>query len=169
MVNALREQGEAFGDGVNDLPAMRQAQLSITRKSSSPAALSVADIILLENSSHALLRVLDRGQRIANSLLDVLKLYLNQVGYLLLLILAIWGLDHGFPNQSKQGTLITIASVILPSLALVLWAPAGVVPRAHLGWLLARFVIPSAVTTVPRRRQSIASSCSRQVMWPTPN
>ncbi len=149
MVNALREQGEAvavFGDGVNDLPAMRQAQLSITRKSSSPAALSVADIILLEDSSHALLRVLDRGQRIANSLLDVLKLYLNQVGYLLLLILAIWGLDHGFPNQSKQGTLITIASVILPSLALVLWAPAGVVPRAHLGWLLARFVIPSAVT-----------------------
>ena len=149
VVNALREQGEAvavLGDGLNDLPAMRQAQLSITRKNSSPAALSVADIILLENSSQALLRVLGRGQRIANGLLDVLKLYLNQVGYLTLLILAIWGLDQGFPYQSKQGTLITIASVILPSLALVLWAPAGLVPRAGLGWLLARFVVPSAVT-----------------------
>jgi cation-transporting ATPase E len=149
VVDALREQDEAvavIGDGVNDLPAMRQAQLSITRKNSSPAALSVADIILLEDSSQALLRVLDRGQRIANGLLDVLKLYLNQVGYLTLLILAIWGMDQGFPYQSKQGTLITIASIILPSLALVLWAPAGVVPRTRLGWLLARFVVPSAVT-----------------------
>jgi magnesium-transporting ATPase (P-type) len=149
VVNALRDQGEAvavLGDGVNNLPAMRQAQLSITRKNSSPAALSVADIILLENSSQALLRVLERGQRIANGLLDVLKLYLNQVGYLTLLILAIWGLDQGFPYQSKQGTLITFASVILPSLALVVWAPAGVVPRTHLAWLLARFVVPSAVT-----------------------
>jgi cation-transporting ATPase E len=149
VVNTLREEGEAvavLGDGVNDLPAMRQAQLSITRKNSSPAALSVADIILIENSSQALLRVFGRGQRIANGLLDVLKLYLNQVGYLTLLILAIWGLEQGFPYQSKQGTLITIASVILPSLALVLWAPAGVVPRAGIGWLLARFVIPPAVT-----------------------
>jgi cation-transporting ATPase E len=149
VVNALRAQGEAvavIGDGVNDLPAMRQAQLSITRKNSSPAALSVADIILLENSSKVLLRVLDRGQRIANGLLDVLKLYLNQVGYLTLLLLAIWGMGQGFPYQSKQGTLITIASIILPSLSMVLWAPAGVVPRAGLGWLLARFVVPSAVT-----------------------
>ena len=149
VVNALRAQGEAvavIGDGVNDLPAMRQAQLSITRKNSSPAALSVADIILLENSSKVLLRVLDRGQRIANGLLDVLKLYLNQVGYLTLLLLAIWGMGQGFPYQSKQGTLITIASIILPSLAMVLWAPVGVVPRAGLGWLLARFVVPSAVT-----------------------
>jgi magnesium-transporting ATPase (P-type) len=149
VVDALREQGEAvavLGDGVNDLAAMRQAQLSIARKNSSPAALSVADIILLEDSSQALLRVFDKGQRIANGLLDVLKLYLNQVGYLTLLILAIWGMEQGFPYQSKQGTLITIGSVILPSLALVLWAPAGVVPRTHLGWLLARVVVPSAMT-----------------------
>ncbi len=149
VVNALRDLGEAvavIGDGVNDLPAMRQATLSITRKSSSPAALSVADIILLEDSSWTLLRVLDRGQRIANGLLDVLKLYLNQIAYLTLLILAIWGTGQGFPYQSKQGSLITIASVILPSLALVLWAPAGVVPRTRLGWLLVRFVAPSAVT-----------------------
>ena len=149
VVDVLRAQGEAVavvGDGVNDLQAMRQANLSITRQSSSPAALSVADIILLEDSSQALLRVLDKGQRIANGLLDILKLYLNQIAYLTLLILVIWGAGLGFPYQSKQGSLITIVSVILPSLALSLWAPAGVVPRTHLGRLLARFVAPAAVT-----------------------
>ena len=149
VVDALRARGEAVavvGDGVNDLQAMQRANLSITRQSSSPAALSVADIILLEDSSQALLRVLAKGQRIANGLLDILKLYLNQVGYLTLLILVIWGAGLGFPYQSKQNSLITVVSVILPSLALSLWAPAGVVPRAHLGRLLARFAAPSAVT-----------------------
>jgi magnesium-transporting ATPase (P-type) len=149
VVDALRAQGGAVavvGDGVNDLQAMQRANLSITRQSSSPAALSVADIILLEDSSQALLRVLDKGQRIANGLLDILKLYLNQVGYLTLLILIIWGAGLGFPYQSKQGSLITVVSVLLPSLALSLWAPAGVVPRTHLGRLLARFVAPAAVT-----------------------
>jgi cation-transporting ATPase E len=149
VVDALRARGEAVavvGDGVKDLPAMQQANLAITRHSSSPAALSVADIILLEDSFQALLRVLDKGQRIANGLLDILKLYLNQIAYLTLLILVIWGAGLGFPYLSKQASLITIVSVILPSLALSLWAPAGVVPRTHLGRLLARFVAPAAVT-----------------------
>ena len=149
VVDALRDQGEAvavMGDGVNDLPAMRRAHLSITRQSSSPATLSVADIVLLEGSPRVLLRVLDRGQRIANGLLDVLKLYLNQIAYLTLLILALWGTGIGFPYQSKQGSLITIASVILPSVGLSLWASPGIVPRTRLGWLLARLVAPAAVT-----------------------
>jgi hypothetical protein len=149
VVDALRAQGASvavLGDGVDDLPAMQQANLSITQQSSSPAALSLADIILLEDSSQTLLRVLDKGQRIANGLLGILKLYLNQIAYLTLLVLVIWGAGLGFPYQSKQASLITIVSVILPSLALSLWAPAGVVPRMHLGRLLARFVAPAAVT-----------------------
>jgi magnesium-transporting ATPase (P-type) len=148
VVEALRQQGETVavvGDGVGDLQAMQQAHLSITRQSSSPAALSVADIVLLEDSPRAMLRVLEKGQRIANGLLDVLKLYLTQISYLILLILAIWGMGIGFPYQSKQGSLITIVSVILPSAGLSLWAAAGVVPRTGLGWLLARFVGPAAV------------------------
>ncbi|MGD9146555.1 MAG: HAD family hydrolase [Anaerolineae bacterium] len=149
VVKALRQQGEAVavvGDGVNDLQAMQQAHLSITRQSSSPAALSVADIVLLEDSPRAMLQVLEKGQRIANGLLDILKLYLTQIIYLILLILAIWGMGIGFPYQSKQGSLITIVSVVLPSAGLSLWAAAGVVPRTRLGWLLARFVGPAAVT-----------------------
>ena len=149
VVEALREQGEVVtvvGDGISDLAAMRQAHLSVTRQSSSPATLSIADIVLLRDSPRALRIVLDKGQRIANGLLDILKLYLVQITYLGLLILSIWGTGLGFPYQSKQGSLITIVSVILPSLGLSLWAPAGVLPRTRLGWLLARFVVPAAVT-----------------------
>jgi hypothetical protein len=62
------------------------------------------------------------------------------------LVVAIWGTGLGFPYQSKQGSLITIVSVVLPSLGLSLWAPSGVLPRTRLGWLLARVVAPAAVT-----------------------
>jgi hypothetical protein len=46
-------------------------------------------IVLLEDSAQVLLPVLDREQRSANGLLDILKLYLNQVVYLTLLVLII--------------------------------------------------------------------------------
>jgi magnesium-transporting ATPase (P-type) len=149
VVTVLREQGEAVavvGDGVNDLPAMRQAGLSIARQSSSQAALGLADIVLLEDSPGVLLRVLEKGQRIVNGLLDVLKLYLAQILYLVVLIVAIRLTAAGFPYVSKQGSLIGIVTLSIPALGLSLWATAGVLHSARLGQRLARFVGPAAVT-----------------------
>jgi cation-transporting ATPase E len=149
VVATLREQGEAVavvGDGVNDLPAMRQAGLSIARQSSSQAALGAADIVLLEDSPGVLLRVLEKGQRIVNGLLDVLKLYLTQISYLVVLIAAIRLAADGFPYVSKQGSLIGIVTLSIPALGLSLWATGGVLHSARLGQRLARFVGPAAVT-----------------------
>ena len=149
IVRTLRNQGEAValvGDSVKDVPGMRQASLSIARHSSSQAALSVADIILLEDSPKALLDVLEKGQRIANGLLDVLKLYLVQMLYLTLLILLIWVFAHGFPYASKQGTIIAVVTVSLPAAALSLWAAPGMLPTRRLNRILARFVVPAALT-----------------------
>jgi cation-transporting ATPase E len=106
----------------------------------------VADIVVLEESPKALLTVLDKGQRIVNGLLDVLKLYLTQVLYLSLLIAAIWIVSNGFPYLSGQGTIIAMATVSLPSIGLSLWASAGILPSADLRWILARFIGPAAVT-----------------------
>jgi magnesium-transporting ATPase (P-type) len=149
VVEAVRHEGRAVatvGDGVNDLPALLQSNLAIARQASSQAALSVADIVVLEESPKALLTVLDKGQRIVNGLLDVLKLYLTQVLYLSLLIAAIWIVSNGFPYLSGQGTIIAMATVSLPSIGLSLWASAGILPSADLRWILARFIGPAAVT-----------------------
>jgi magnesium-transporting ATPase (P-type) len=149
VVAALRHGGESvavIGDAVADLPAMRQANLAVSRKSSTQAALSVSDIVLLEDSPAVLSVVLQKGQKIVNGLMDVLRLNLTQVLYLALLIVAIRLLAYGFPYRSGQGTVITIATIALPSLGLSLGAAAGLVPKSHLGRLLARFVLPSALT-----------------------
>ncbi len=149
LVQALREGGESVavvGDGVTDLPALQQANLAICRHSSTQAALSVADIVLLGTSPKVLLDVLDRGQRIVHRLLDVLKLNMTQVLYLALLIVAIWVLKAGFPYAGAQGTAVSIITVTLPSLALAFWAPGGVVASKRFGRALIRFMVPAALT-----------------------
>jgi cation-transporting ATPase E len=149
VVTTLREDGElvaVVGDGVNDLAAMGQANLAVARRSSSQAALSVADILLLEDSPSALSRVLDKGQRIVHGLLDVLKLNLTFVVNLALLILGLRLVSAGFPYQSIQGTVIQIVTVALPSVGLSLWAASGVLASEKFGRLLARFVAPASIT-----------------------
>ena len=149
VVTTLREDGElvvVVGDAVDELAAMGQANLAIARRSSSQAALSVADILLLEDSPTALSRVLDKGQRIVHGLLDVLKLNLTFVVSLALLILGLWLASAGFPIQSMQGTVIQVVTVALPSAGLSLWAASGVLANVKFGPLLARFVAPASIT-----------------------
>jgi cation-transporting ATPase E len=134
------------GDSVNDVPAMVQANLAVTHQNSSQAAQSVADILLLENSLRVLERVLEKGQRIVNGLLDILKLYLTQVLYLALLISAIQIIGFGFPVRGIQLTVITTVSITIPSLGLTLWANPGVLYGKSLRKSLSHFVIPAAVT-----------------------
>jgi len=149
LVGALRDRDEkvAFiGDGVADVPGMRQANLSITGQGSSQAALSVADIVLLKDSAKVLLDVLNKGQRIVNGLLDVLRLYLTQMLYLMTLIIVLRVAVGGFPYISKQGTIIAVITLSLPGVALSLWASPGILPTKDLRWLLLRFAIPAAIT-----------------------
>lgn len=149
VVGALRADDQfvaVLGDGVNDVPALRQADLALAMQTSSQAAMSQADIILLEDSPTALQRVLDKGQRIVKGLLDILKIYLAQVTYLALLILAIRFISVGFPYTAAQGTAIATFTLTIPSVGLTLWAASGVMNSASLSRILSRFVIPAAIT-----------------------
>jgi magnesium-transporting ATPase (P-type) len=148
-VAALRAKGQyvaMVGDAVNDVPAMREANLATSYKGSSPAAQSVADIILLENKLWVLNRVLDKGQRIVNGLLDLLKLYLTQVTYLALIIIGILLFGIGFPVRGMQLTIITTVTITIPSLGLTLWANPGVLHGDSLRKSLAHFIIPASLT-----------------------
>jgi cation-transporting ATPase E len=149
VVADLRAEGQhvaMVGDSVNDVPALMQANLAVTYQLSSQAAQSVADIILLENSLSVLERVLEKGQRIVNGLLDILKLYLTQVFSLALLITAIQIIGFGFPIRGIHLTVITTVAITIPSLGLTLWANPGVLYGKSLRKSLSHYVIPAAIT-----------------------
>jgi cation-transporting ATPase E len=150
IVTILREQGEhvaTVGDSISDLSAMKAAHLSITTRGSSQAALSRADIVLLKSSLDVLPTVVQQGQKIVSGLLDILKLNLTQVGYLLLLIVAMVLSGRGiFYYHPTQGGVVIFFTLILPSVGLTLWATAGAIPRQRMSLQLVRFVIPAAFT-----------------------
>ena len=149
VVGALRANDQfvaVLGDGVKDVPALRMADLAIAMQTSSQAAMSQADIILLEDSPDALQRVLEKGQRIVKGLLDILKLYLTQVVYLALLIISMRVFSLGFPYSAAQGSAIAIFTLTIPSLGLTFWASSGVMNSANLRRILGRFVLPAALT-----------------------
>ena len=150
IVQALRHQGERvamIGERADDVASMSAANLSIALQDSSQAALATADIVLLDDSFQGFPTVLHEGQRIVNGLLDVLKISLVQIGYILLLNVAMILVSPLSPYyHPSQGTAITIFTVIIPSLGLSWWASAGQVPRHFMRSRMLRFVIPAAVT-----------------------
>jgi cation-transporting ATPase E len=146
LVDALRGRGyyvAMIGDGVNDVLSLKKANLGIAMQSGSQAARGVADIVLTEDSFAALAPAVEEGQRILNGMQDILRLFLSRimtVGLLVVTSLVI-GL---FPIDLRNGSVLTLFTVGIPTALLAIWAQPGKRTKESLGRTLARFVIPAA-------------------------
>jgi cation-transporting P-type ATPase E len=148
LVRALRRRGHHVamtGDGVNDVLALKQANLGVAMLSGSQATRAVADIVLLNDSFAVLPHAFREGQRIRNGMQNILKLFLTRVLCVTLLILSI-GVIGGFPFAPKQASLLALFTVGIPTLALAAWARPGPSSRRGLVRSLLHFVLPAALT-----------------------
>ncbi|HWE61213.1 MAG TPA: HAD-IC family P-type ATPase [Chloroflexota bacterium] len=146
LVEALRGQGHyvaMIGDGVNDVLSLKKADLAIAMQSGSQAARGVADIVLVNDSFASLAPAVLEGQRISNGMQAILKLYLARLSTMALVIVS--ALVVGiFPLDVRNGSVITLLTVGIPSILLVLWAPPGIRSRTSLRRDLWHFVVPAA-------------------------
>jgi magnesium-transporting ATPase (P-type) len=149
IVASLRHQGEyvgVVGTSKADFNIMRQAHISISNSGSDPRLLGNSDIVLVKNSLEALPSVLRKGQQIVNGTLGVLKLNLNQILYLLFLLVSMFiAGERTFYYTPVQGTAIGIFTVILPSVGLGFWSTAKAVNRSNMHQQLVHFVTPAAI------------------------
>src|SRR5262249_51393315 len=75
LIRALRARGHyvaMVGDGINDVLALKEAQLGVALNGGSQAARAVADLVLLDDAFSILPRAFLEGQRIVNGMRDVL-------------------------------------------------------------------------------------------------
>jgi cation-transporting ATPase E len=135
------------GSGVDEVSTLMQADLAVAMQGGSQAALGAADIVLLEDSLEGLGGVLRGGERIVNGTMNVMKLSLTQIAYMVLVLFAISALNIGLIYHPSQGSIIAMATLTIPAVVLAFWAPAKAIPEGGLGGSLARFVLPAAMTT----------------------
>jgi len=153
MVRALQSRGRTVamtGDGVNDVLALKDADMGIAMGSGSSASRAVAQLVLLDDRFSTLPRVVAEGRRVINNIERVANLFLTKAAYAVLLTVLVGLFGVPFPFLPKQLTLIGTVSIGIPGFFLAL-APddslvrPGFLPRV-LRWSLPAGTAAAAVT-----------------------
>jgi cation-transporting ATPase E len=144
MVGALQARGHTVamtGDGVNDVLALKDADIGVAMGSGSPATRAVAQIVLLDDRFATLPFVVAEGRRVIGNVERVAGLFLVKTVYSVLLAVLIGVVGFPFPFQPLHLTLIGGLTIGIPAFFLAL-APNG--DRARDGFVrrVLRMAVP---------------------------
>lgn len=123
MVDALRRDGHTVamtGDGVNDVLALKRADLGIAMGSGSAATRAVAQIVLLDSRWSSLPDVVGEGRRILGNIERVSAVFLTKSMYALLLAVVVGLTAVPFPFLPRHLTLISALTIGIPGFFLAL-------------------------------------------------
>jgi cation-transporting P-type ATPase E len=148
LVGALSDSGRftaMIGDGVNDVPALKQARLAVAMGSGSQITKGIADIVLLRDQFSMLPRAVAEGRRIARNIHRLGRLYLTKTVYAGFLIVAASLIGFTFPFLPRQLTVAAMLTIGIPSFVLALAPSEGPLYRGRLLRALAAFAVPAGI------------------------
>jgi cation-transporting P-type ATPase E len=150
LVEALRASGRytaMIGDGVNDVPALKQARLAVAMGSGAQVTKGIADVVLLKDEFARLPEAVAEGRRIARNIHRLGRLYLTKSVYAAALILLVAVPGFAFPFLPRHLTLAVFLTIGIPSFVLALAPSDGPLYRGRLLRALAAFAVPAGLAT----------------------
>ncbi|MBW5483962.1 HAD-IC family P-type ATPase [Streptomyces bambusae] len=144
MVGALQSRGHTVamtGDGVNDVLALKDADIGVSMGSGSEATRAVAQIVLLNNSFATLPSVVAEGRRVIGNITRVATLFLTKTVYSVLLAVLVVVSQVEYPFLPRHLTLLSTLTIGVPAFFLAL-APNKERARPHFVKRVMRYAIP---------------------------
>jgi cation-transporting ATPase E len=147
MVGALQANGHTVamtGDGVNDVLALKDADIGVAMGSGSEATRAVAQIVLLNNSFATLPSVVAEGRRVIGNITRVATLFLVKTVYSVLLAVLVVCSQVEYPFLPRHLTLLSTLTIGVPAFFLAL-APNKERARPNFVRRVMRYAIPGGV------------------------
>ncbi|MGW1600386.1 HAD-IC family P-type ATPase [Streptomyces eurythermus] len=144
MVDALQSRGRTVamtGDGVNDVLALKSADIGVAMGSGSEATRAVAQIVLLDNSFASLPSVVAEGRRVIGNITRVATLFLVKTVYSVLLAVLVVCAQVEYPFLPRHLTLLSTLTIGIPAFFLAL-APNTERARPHFVRRVMRYAVP---------------------------
>ncbi|WP_405779584.1 cation-translocating P-type ATPase [Streptomyces sp. NBC_00859] len=144
MVAALQSRGHTVamtGDGVNDVLALKDADVGVSMGSGSEATRAVAQIVLLNNSFATLPSVVAEGRRVIGNVTRVATLFLVKTVYSVLLAILVSCFQIEYPFLPRHLTMLSTLTIGIPAFFLAL-APNKERAKPHFVRRVLRYSIP---------------------------
>ncbi|MET7315852.1 HAD-IC family P-type ATPase [Streptomyces thermoviolaceus] len=144
MVGALKTSGHTVamtGDGVNDVLALKDADIGVAMGSGAEATRAVAQIVLLDNSFAVLPSVVAEGRRVIGNITRVATLFLVKTVYSVLLAVLVVCAQVEYPFLPRHLTLLSTLTIGVPAFFLAL-APNRERARPHFVRRVMRYALP---------------------------
>ena len=123
LIKALKGQNRTVamtGDGVNDILAMKEADVSMAIGEGSDAARRSSKLVLLNSDFSAVPSIIDEGRQSINNLERSATLFLNKNSYAAILAVLFILIPIEYPYAPIEMTLLNVLCIGIPGLALAL-------------------------------------------------